>query len=81
VQNQSSFEFDEFSGWMIVNPGVLYCMDELPVPMSYVKVALGSGWEDCMGVAGSAYWYTWGPLPREWMATAGCPTVAGVAVE
>jgi hypothetical protein len=78
VQNQSSFEFDEFSGWMIVNPGVLYCMDELPVPMSYTKVLEGNGW-DCTGLDG--YWYTWGALPREWMATAGCPTVAGVAVE
>ena len=68
--NQSS-ELREFSGWMIVNPDELYCIDDCPVPMSYVKVLGWGALKDCRGIAGSAYWYTWGALPREWMATAG----------
>ena len=68
---------------MIVNPGVLYCMDELPVPKSWTKVLEGADTDDweVHGEFGVEYWYTWGPLPREWMATAGCPTVAGGNVE
>jgi hypothetical protein len=76
-----SFEFAEFSGWMIVNPLELYCMAELPVPMSYTKVLDGSGIGVARGATGSEYWYTWGELPREWIATAGCPTLAGGKVE
>ena len=75
-----SLSLPEFSGWMMVNPGELYCIDEFPLPMSYTKVLDGNGW-DCIGLEGTEYWYTWGALPREWMATAGCPTVAGGRVE
>jgi hypothetical protein len=66
--NQSDL-LPEFIGWMIVNPpGRLCCMAELPLPMSYVKLV---GGDDCRGAEGSEYWYTWGALPREWIATAG----------
>jgi hypothetical protein len=65
---------------MIVKPGELNWMLERPVPASYTKV-LGVEY-DCRGIAGSAYWYTWGALPGEaWIATAGCPTTCGVRVE
>ena len=78
--NQSLFEF-EFNGYTMIglllpNPGVLNCRLELPLPASYTKLVDGVGYE---GVG--EYWYTWGLFPREWIATAGCPTAEGGRVE